>query len=127
ERKAVLAEREIPTLEHLRHDVRAALHLEIDERWLTILHLVQGRKLLGVRLDIGELPVVPDGTDQERLLVLGRAERELQRGRILASEARHGFLVFMPHALDRGARVVEVILERDQVSGRYVLRPVPRR
>ncbi len=47
-REAILAEREISTLNHLRNHVGSALHLEVDDCRLAVLHLVERRELAGV-------------------------------------------------------------------------------
>ena len=44
-----LAEREVAALEHLRHDVGAVLHLEVHERRLAVLQLVERRQLASRR------------------------------------------------------------------------------
>ncbi len=51
-----------------------------------VLHLVERRQLVRVGLDVGELAVVPDRADEERLLVLGRAVHELQVDRDTAAD-----------------------------------------
>src|SRR5262245_50464809 len=77
------AECQVTSLEDLRDDVRVAAHLEIDDGRSAVLELVQGRQLLGFGLDVGELAVVPDGFDEEGLLVLRRPVSELQTSRVL--------------------------------------------
>ena len=81
--EALLAERQIALVEHLRHDVRALVHLEVQQGRLAVLDLVERRQLGRVGLDVGELAVVPDRADEERLLVLRRAVDELQLAGIL--------------------------------------------
>jgi hypothetical protein len=56
----VLTKRQIPTVDDLRHHVGAVPDLEVYERRLAILQFVKRWQLTGLRLDVGELPIVPD-------------------------------------------------------------------
>src|SRR5262245_19876971 len=66
--EAFLPECEVPALEDLRHDVRVAANLEVDNGWSAVLHFVDGRQFFRFGLDVRELAIVPDGFDEERLL-----------------------------------------------------------
>src|SRR5207249_1548934 len=81
--EALLPECEVPPLEDLRHDVRVAANLEVDDGGRAVLHFVDRREFLRFGLDVRELAVVPDGFDEERLLVLRRPVVELQAPGIL--------------------------------------------
>ena len=90
-REAFFPERQIALVQNLGHDVRALLHVEIHEGRLAVLHFIQRRELARVRLDIGELAVVPDRAHEKWLFVLGCPIRELQPTWVLPSDMRQSF------------------------------------
>src|SRR3712207_1107444 len=86
ERQALVPECQIPALDHLRHDVRPVLDLEVEYARLTVFRLVERRQFGGIGLEIRELPVVPYRSDEERLFVLPRCVRKCQACRVLLLE-----------------------------------------
>ena len=71
-----LPKRQVAAVEHLRHDVgAAALHLEVHDRRLAVLQLVESGQFRRVGLQVRELAVVPDRPHEERLLVLRQCRR----------------------------------------------------
>ena len=100
-------------VQDFRNDVGPVLHLEIHERWLSVLDFVQRWQFVRVRFDVRELPVVPDRPHIKRLFVFRRAERDRLVGAVL-----NGF--------DRGTRFRQFALEVAHLSGRDVLRLAPR-
>src|SRR5688572_621368 len=109
---AILAERQITALENLRDDVGAVLHLEVHDGWLSILQFVEGRQFAGVGLDVRELPVMPDGTHQERFLVLRRTECELKRRWVRLSECGERVVSSPADSLDGLPGLGELRLQR---------------
>ena len=81
--ESFLAERQVTLVQHLGHHVRALMHLEVQKGRLAVFDLIERRQFARVCLDVGELPVVPDRPDEERLFVFGGAVYELQLRRIL--------------------------------------------
>src|SRR5258705_1311771 len=84
--ESLFAKGEVAPFQHLRHDIGAALYLEVHDRRLPVLQLVERRQLPRVGANKRELPVVPDRADVERLRVFRRAIRKLERTGILATE-----------------------------------------
>ena len=80
----LLADLDVSLVHDLRDDVGAVAQVVVDEVGLAVLHLVHAELLAGRRLDVGELVVVVDRLDGERVFVLERVvELELERIRTL--------------------------------------------
>src|SRR4051794_6877952 len=120
--EALLPECEVPPLEDLRHDVRVAANLEVNDGWRAVLHFVDRREFLRFGLDVGELAVVPDGFDEERLLVLRRPVGELQAPWVLLL-VRGNLVVRMPRCgFHRGSRLRQLALKFLDLRGAIELR-----
>ena len=91
ELESLFAECQIALVQHLRHDVRAFMHLEVQKGWLPVFDLIERRQFARVRLDVRELPVVPNLADEERLFALQGAVGELELRWILLLVRGDGF------------------------------------
>src|SRR5205823_14621335 len=65
ELKLPLADREVTAIEHFGHNIDAVVVVKIDKVRLAVLDLVESRRLLRARLDIGEVVVVVHRSDVE--------------------------------------------------------------
>ena len=76
---ALLTDRQIPRLQLLRDGIQAGVVIEVDERSLAVLQLVEGGRLLKLAAQIGELVVVPNLLQAKLLaLLLVPGEVEVQ-------------------------------------------------
>ncbi len=66
---SLLADFHVSVIHNLGDDVRAVAELVADRIRLAIFQFVNGKLLRGRRLDVGELGIVVDGFDVERLIV----------------------------------------------------------
>src|SRR4051794_5063250 len=120
--EALLPECEVPPLEDLRHDVRVAANLKVDDGWGAVRHFVDRGQFLCFGLDVRELPVVPDGFHEERLLVLRRSVSELQSAWILLL-IRCDLVVRMPRrGFDRRSCLCQLALKLLNLCGAIELR-----
>src|SRR5665213_2414842 len=55
----LLTDGEIAVVQLLRHRIQAIREIEVDERWLFVLHLVQRRRFLKLPAQVGELVIAP--------------------------------------------------------------------
>src|SRR6266850_6675227 len=120
--ESLFAKSEVAPFQHLRHDISTALYLEVHDRRLPVLHLVEGRQLPRLGANKRELPVVPDRADEERLRVFRRAIRKLERTGVLATERGDGILRAVLSRLDGCPRLGQFCLQRSHLTRGVVLR-----
>ena len=93
----MLANGEIAVVQLLRHRVQAGVVIEVDERALLVLHLVQRRGLLELAAQVGEFVISPNLLQSKRFpLLLVPAVVEVQAAGILAA-VRLGFALLSLH------------------------------
>ena len=88
------------------------LDLEVQQGRRPVLELIQRRQLGRVRLDVGELAVLPNGANVEWLLVFRRAEVEPKPLRVRYSR-RHPQLRFFTQDKDERGRRILLTKARD--------------
>ena len=82
----LLADRQIARLQLLRYGVQAGVVVEVDERSLPVLQLVERRRLLKLAAQVGELVVMPYLLQAKLFaLLLVPGEIEVQTARILTA------------------------------------------
>ena len=59
------ADRYVPVLEELGDGIESVGEIEVDERTLAVLQLVDDRRFFELALEIGELTVIPDLPEAE--------------------------------------------------------------
>lgn len=85
----LLADCEIPALQLLGHGVKPVAEIEVDERALFILQLIESRCFLEYTAQVGELVVSPDLLEPEFFgFLLVPCVIEMQRTRIVSLRSR---------------------------------------
>src|SRR5271167_1928713 len=86
EREPLFANGQIPVIEDLGDDIRSIAKFKLDKIGFSVLQLVQGGRLLGMRLNVGKLAIGVHGGDVKWPLPCLDTVGELEAGRILGPE-----------------------------------------
>ena len=108
----LLANGEIAALQLLRHRVQPVVVVEVDERGLLVLHLIQSRGLLKLPTQVGELVIAPNLLNaKRRALFLIPGVIEVKRARVTCFESLGGGGNRLMVCLRRLLRVVGFLLK----------------